>query len=170
MEPIINNKVAESGIVTLNLEQYLPSEKILSIDLKDFLFMGMVVKEKDFRAQLLSTDWNKFQNSLVAVYCSTDAIIAPWAFALVSTYLAEKARRVFMGTPQDFLNQLIFEEIEHINLNLFVDKRVVLKGCGDINIPVAAYLYTANKLTPVVKSLMYGEPCSTVPLYKKSIK
>ncbi len=170
MEPIINNKVAESGIITLNLEQFLPQEEIKTIDLKDFLFMGMVLKEKDFRAQLQTINWDNYQNSLVSVYCSTDAIIAPWAFALVSTYLAAKARRVFMGYPQEFLNQLIFEEIEHINLNLFVDKRVVLKGCGDINIPVAAYLYISNKLTPVVKSLMYGEPCSTVPLYKKSIK
>ncbi|MFM6970518.1 MAG: DUF2480 family protein [Sediminibacterium sp.] len=165
-EPIIN-KVEESGLISLDLEKYYPAAPIHVFDLKDHLFMGLILKEKEFRAALTATDWAQYQNSHVAITCSADAIIPMWAYMLVASALAPYANTVFFGTEAALQEKLLLQNIEAINAEDYTDKRVVVKGCGDIQIPAAAYVSITNKLRPVTKSIMFGEPCSTVPIYKK---
>jgi hypothetical protein len=163
----LRNKVAESGIITINLESYFPHEEVCSFDIKDFLFMEMLLKEKEFRSALDNHDWEQYKNKHVAIFCSTDAIIPMWAYMLVASRLTPVAKSVFEGTTQELFKKLFLEQIEAIDDTGFEDKRVVIKGCGDKEIPAYAYTAISNKLLPKVKSLMYGEPCSTVPVYKK---
>jgi hypothetical protein len=166
MEQIVN-KVAESGIITLDLVNYLPKSEIVGFDLKPFLFREMILKEKDYRAALQTHDWEQYQDKLVAVYCSVDAIIPVWAFMLAVTYLQKVATDVFFGSEAELQKHTTLKNIASINTEEYTDKRLVIKGCGDTFIPEYAYVAVTQKLMPVVKSLMYGEPCSTVPLYKK---
>lgn len=168
MEGIVN-KVAESGIVTLDLETFYPKEEAVELDIKDFLFMDMLLKEKEFREKLDQTDWVYYKEKIVAVFCSTDAIIPMWAYMLVSTKLSPYAKEVFLGNKKETTEKVVEKNIQQINTDEFKDKRVVVKGCGDIEISPSAYLSISNKLLPVVKSLMYGEPCSTVPVYKRRV-
>ncbi|MFZ6025463.1 MAG: DUF2480 family protein [Bacteroidota bacterium] len=167
MADVIVNKVAESGLISFDLENYYPKEKRKLFDLKDYLFMGLILKEKDFRAALLQIDWNEYKDSGVAITCSADAIIPMWAYMLVASYLEPVAKTVLVGTEQDITNKLLLDNIEAIDATEFTDQRVVVKGCGDIAIPEAAYVAIIKKLRPVAKSIMYGEPCSTVPIFKK---
>lgn len=167
MEGTIANKVAESGLVTLDLETFYPAEEIMGFDLKDHLFMGLILKEKDFRAALAATNWELYRDRVVAIYCSADAIIPHWAYMLVSSQLSGVASRVLAGSPDEVRKQMFLEKLQSIDSADFANKRVVIKGCGDLQIGEYAYVAISNKLTPVVKSLMYGEPCSTVPVYKK---
>ena len=165
---MIVNKVAESGIVTLDLATYIPdNDTLATFDLKPFLYMEMILKEKDFRASLLSHDWSIYTGKKVAVQCSVDAIIPVWAYMLVTTYLQPVAQQVFFVTEDELTKKIIIEGINTIDKGEYTDKRVVLKGCGDTPIPETAYIAATQHLLPVVKSLMYGEPCSTVPIYKK---
>lgn len=163
----IINKVAESGLITLDLEQFFPKEEVVEFDIKDFLFMEMLLKEKEFREQLEQYDWSIYKDKIAAVYCSTDAIIPMWAFMLVSTKLSPYTKEVLLGNKKAVIDKCIEKKIEELNVDQFKDKRVVVKGCGDVEISPSAYLSISNKLLPFVKSLMYGEPCSTVPVYKK---
>ena len=163
----IINKVAESGLITLDLEQFYPKEEVVEFDIKDFLFMEMLLKEKEFREQLEQYDWSIYKDKIAAVYCSTDAIIPMWAFMLVSTKLSPYTKEVLLGNKKAVIDKCIEKKIEELNVDQFKDKRVVVKGCGDVEISPSAYLSISNKLLPFVKSLMYGEPCSTVPVYKK---
>lgn len=162
----IVNKVAESGLITLDLELFYPKEEILSFDLKDHLFMGLILKEKDFRASLQSTDWSVYAGKNVALFCSADAIIPLWAHMLVTSYLRPVAKSVLSGTPEEARKQMFIDNIRAIDLAPFAGSRVVVKGCGDIQIGEYAFVEITSLLQPVVKSLMYGEPCSTVPVYK----
>jgi hypothetical protein len=162
----IVNKVAESGLITLDLELFYPKEEILSFDLKDHLFMGLILKEKDFRASLQSLDWSVYQGKTVALFCAADAIIPLWAYMLVTSYLKPFAKRVLSGTPEEARKQLFIENIRSLDPTQFSGSRVVVKGCGDIQIGEYAFVEITSLLQPVVKSLMYGEPCSTVPVYK----
>ena len=167
METIVN-KVAESGIVTLDLAEYLPADSSLAaFDLKPFLFREMILREKDYRTALTSFDWEPFRDKHVAVYCSTDAIIPIWAYMLASSYLQTVAASVHLCTPDELKKILISAALSSIRGEDFQDKRVVIKGCGETPIPDAAYVTITAHLKPFVKSLMYGEPCSTVPIYKK---
>ncbi len=167
METIVN-KIAESGIVTLNLESYLPAENSIAVfDLKPFLFKEMILREKDFREALPQHDWAQYEGKNVAITCSADAIIPMWAYMLVVSNLSGIATSVFSGTKQELINQLTVSKIENIDAAEYEDKRVVIKGCGDIAIDPSAFIAISGKLRPFVKSLMYGEPCSTVPVYKK---
>jgi Protein of unknown function (DUF2480) len=166
MDTIVN-KVAESGLITLDLEEFYPKEEIVAFDLKEYLFMGMILKEKDFRAALQGLAWADYKDKFVALYCSAEAIIPLWAYMLVSTNLSGIAKRVFAGTPDEMRIQLFIEEIRGINADDYTDKRVVIKGCGDLDVGEFAYVEITSKLTPVVKSLMFGEACSAVPVYKK---
>jgi hypothetical protein len=163
----LRNKVAESGIITLNLEDYFPVEEISSFDIKDFLFMEMLLKEKEYRASLETHDWNQYANKHVAIFCSTDAIIPMWAYMLIASRLTAIAKSVFEGTKDELFKELFIKNINGIDATEFEDKRVVIKGCGEKEIPAYAYTAITNKLIPRVKSLMYGEPCSTVPVYKR---
>lgn len=166
MEPILN-KVAESGIISLDLEEFYPKSLVKTFDLKSYLFMELILKEKDFRAALLTTDWEQYKDAHVAIICSADAIIPMWANMLVAVYLSPVAQSVFFGTEKALLENLLLAQIDTINGADYTDKRVVVKGCGEIAIPESAYVKITAKLHPFVKSIMYGEPCSTVPIYKK---
>lgn len=161
------NKVAESGILTLDLEEFYPKQDFVFFDLKEFLFMGLILKEKDYRESLKNTDWSVYENKIVGIGCSADAIIPMWAYMLAVTYLQPVARFVGIGNEQIVKENFVTHQIAQINLNDYADKRVVVKGCGDIQISENAYTAITFKLLPVVKSIMYGEPCSTVPVYKK---
>jgi Protein of unknown function (DUF2480) len=167
MQETIVNKVAESGIITINLEDYYPKEEIVLFDLKDYLFMGLILKEKDFREALKIIDWQQYENKNVAVTSSTDAIIPMWAYMLVAGYLQPIANEVAFGNKKDIISNILTKKLATINGEDFTDKRVVIKGCGDIQIPEVAYVEITNKLRPYAKSIMYGEACSTVPIYKK---
>lgn len=167
MSEVIVNKVAESGLISFDLEQYYPKSPRKVFDLKDHLFMGLILKEKDFRAALLEIDWSQYSGSDVAITCSADAIIPMWAYMLVASYLEPVANYVFVGTETALINQLLLKNIELIDATEYTDKRVVVKGCGEVPIPESAYVAITNKLRPVAKSIMYGEPCSTVPIFKK---
>lgn len=167
MNETIVNKVAGSGLITLDLEEYLPAEEIVSFDLKDFLFMGLILKEKDFRAALAEHDWKQYDGKSTAVYCSADAIVPNWAYMLVATYLQPHALFIFPGSVESTQKARMLQNINSIDPEKFRDQRVVIKGCGDVAINADAYLQITVLLLPVVKTLMYGEPCSTVPVYKK---
>jgi hypothetical protein len=163
----IINRVAASALEELNLEDYYPKEDILVFDLKPFLFMELILKEKDFREALQQTDWTFFQGKVVAVTCSTDAVIPMWAYMLVGSYLQPVAADVIFGDAEAALKALFLKKISSIDVNRFSDKRVVVKGCGNLPVAEYAYLEITKRLRPVVKSIMYGEACSTVPIFKK---
>jgi hypothetical protein len=170
-DEVIVNKVAESGLVELDLENYFPKGNVIVFDLKEYLFMGLILKEKDFREALKKQDFSIYENKLVAVNCTADAIIPVWAYMLVASYLQPIAKEIVFG-DESFLHQTLFlRNINAINVNEYQDKdkRVVIKGCGDLDIGPLAYFEITKLLRPFVKSIMYGEPCSTVPVYKKSI-
>ena len=167
MSEVFVNKVANSGIITLDLEKYLPLEEIISFDLKDHLFMELILKEKDFREALKNKDWTIYQDKNVAIICSVDAIIPLWAYMLVVTYLEPLAKDIYVGNETEMYKHLVLKNISGINPADFVDQRVVVKGCGDKIIENYAYGEITRVLRPIAKSIMYGEPCSTVPVYKK---
>jgi hypothetical protein len=167
MSDEIVNKVASSGLVTLDLETYYPREEIIVFDLKPHLFMELILKEKDFRDALQKLDWSPYQDKVVAVTCTADAIIPMWAYMLVASYLQPVAAVVIFGDEKTARQQLFLEKINAIPIETFDDKRVVVKGCGDVPIGEFAYMAITTRLRPVAKSIMYGEPCSTVPIFKK---
>ena len=161
------NKVAESGLVSFDLEEYYPKGEIKTFDLKEYLFMGLILKEKDFRAALQSTDWAVYQDAYVAITCTADAIIPMWAYMLVASYLQPFAKEVVFGDEKKLVSTLLLKNLAAVKGEDYTDQRVVVKGCGEVDNPETAYVEITNKLRPFVKSIMYGEPCSTVPIYKK---
>lgn len=165
-EPFIN-KVAESGLISLDLSQYIPKNDIVIFDIKPYLFMELILKEKDFRASLNAIDWTQFENKIVGIFCSADAIIPMWANMLIVANLSPYAKSIYFGDESKTRELVLLEEIQKIDAATFIDQRVVVKGCGDILIGESAFIAITQKLRPVVKSIMYGEPCSTVPVYKK---
>ncbi|MEQ1553329.1 MAG: DUF2480 family protein [Ferruginibacter sp.] len=167
MENTFVNKVAESGIITINLENYFPKEDILLFDMKDHLFMGLILKEKDFREALKILDTNIFENKIVALTCSADAVIPMWAYMLVSSLLQPIAKEIIFGTVAYTKETILLKNIEAIDTTPYLDARIVIKGCGELPIAEVAYIAITKKLRPIVKSIMYGEPCSTVPVFKK---
>ena len=166
MGEAIVNKVADSGLITLDLQDYLPGD-IVTFDLKDYLFMGLILKEKDFRETLKNLDWSIYREKNVAVICSADAVIPLWAFMLLITYLQPVASEVYIGNEAEMKKHLFLKNISSISATGYTDQRIVVKGCGDAAIESYAYAEITKVLLPVVKSIMYGEPCSTVPVYKK---
>lgn len=167
MENTIINKVAESALTSIDLEEYYPKGETAVFDLKDHLFMGLILKEKDFRATLQSFDWEQFRDKNAAITCSADAIIPMWAYMLVASNLQPVAKEVVFGEEKNILQTLLLRNVSQVNGEEYRDKRVVIKGCGDVTISEAAYVEITGKLRPFVKSIMYGEPCSTVPIYKR---
>lgn len=165
-EPFVN-KVAESGLISLDLEKWYPKDETAVFDLKDHLFMGMILKEKDFRDALKATDWTIYQNKSVAITCSADAIIPVWAYMLVASNLQPYAKEIVMGDEKELHKTLFLKNLAAIDINEYADQRVVIKGCGETPIADYVYMEITKLLRPVVKSIMYGEPCSTVPVYKK---
>lgn len=161
------NKVAQSGLITIDLEDFFPKQDIIALDIKDFLFRGLILKELEFRAALKAHDWLLYKDKIVAVYCSTDAILPQWSFMLVSTYLAAQTNNIYFGNVEKVEYNLFLENIKHIDETKYTNEKIVIKGCGTKTVTGEAYLEITKKLQPVVKSLMFGEPCSTVPIYKK---
>ena len=163
----IVNKVAQSGLVSLDLATIKPAGERVLYDIKDNLFHGLMLREKDFREFIKTHDWSQYQNKHVAITCSADAIVPTWAYMLLSTKLTEYAATIIFGNLEALENYLFEKAIENLDIEQYKDQKIVIKGCGDIYVPVAAFVSLTAKLKAVVKSLMYGEPCSTVPLYKR---
>ena len=167
MEEIIINKVAQSALVTLDLEKFYPEGETAVFDLKDHLFMELILKEKDYREGLKNLDWSIYKNKNVCVTCSVDAVIPVWAYMLAVSSLQPIAREVVLGN-EVFLHEVLFlKNLWKIDAKEYQGKRVVVKGCGEKKIPETAYAEITKILRPVAKSIMYGEPCSTVPVYKQ---
>jgi len=170
MDAPLVNRVAESGIITLNLEDFYPKNELVSFDLKDYLFQGLVLKEKDFRAALKEHDWSIYEGKVMCIHCSTDAIIPVWAFMLVSSHASSFAEAVHMGTSSSYVDHHYKTTISGIDADQYDGARIVIKGCSNLPVPASAYAYLTQVLKPKAKSIMYGEPCSTVPIYKKPLK
>jgi hypothetical protein len=166
MSDEIINKVASSSLVTIDLEEFCPKEEIVLFDLKPYLFMELILKEKEFREALNKTDWVYYKGKIVAVICSVDAIIPAWAYMLIATHLKPYAVEIILGDQKQALSQLAIRKIGKIDPSLYNGKRVIIKGCGDFEIDAGVYLEITKKLLPVVKSIFYGEACSNVPVYK----
>lgn len=164
----IRNKVAESGLITFNLEDMYQVGDRSVFDLKDFLYEGLILREKDFRQALKEMDWSIYQDHYVAMVCTADAIVPQWAFMLVSTYIQPVAKRCVLGDREDLETSLYQDAINAIDLSEYSDQRVIVKGCSKYPVPASAYVMLVNRIRPVAKSVMFGEACSTVPLYKKA--
>jgi hypothetical protein len=163
----IINKVAQSGLLTLDLEDYYPREEVAVFDLKPLLFREVILKEKEFRAGLQDMDWSRYAGRILAVTCTVDAIIPAWAYMLVAASARPFARHIVLGDPRTALQQTFLANLQTVDLDTYADKRVIIKGCGDLALGPFAYLEITRLLQPVVKSIMYGEACSNVPVYKK---
>ncbi len=163
----IINKVQQSGLVTIDLEEYYHTGEKVLFDIKDYLYEGIILKEKDFRTFLKDHNWEQYAGKNVAITCSVDAIIPTWAYMLVATKLKSAANLIIFGTIKDLHAKIFSEAISKINALDYTQSKVVIKGCGKLEVPVSAYVELTNKLLPVVSSIMYGEPCSTVPVYKQ---
>jgi hypothetical protein len=163
----IENKIANSGLITIDLEElYHKGERVL-FDIKDQLFRGMILREKDFREFVKAYDWSQYQNKNIAFTCSTDAIIPTWAYMLLAVSVEPFANRYVFGDLQTLETILFNDALQKINVQECKDMRVIIKGCSDIPIPVSAYVEITHKLSPYVKSIMYGEACSNVPIWKR---
>ncbi len=167
MENEIINKISESGLITIDLEEYYPKGERILFDIKEHLFQGLVLREKDFREFIKNEDWNKYKDKYVALTCSADAIVPTWAYMLLAGKLQPMAKKVVFGDLEALETILYHEILSNINIENYKDARIVIKGCGDFPVPKAAYVQITSLLLPVAKSIMYGEPCSTVPVYKK---
>lgn len=166
MEDIVN-KVKDSGLISLDLAKFNPKETIIGIDIADQLWQGLVLKEKDFRTWIKENNWSTFSNHAVYIYCSADAFVPTWAYMLIASALNEFTNKYIVGTSLDLQKKLVESNIKNEPLETYIDGRVIVKGCSDIPAPDFAMVTLINHLQPVVKSIMYGEPCSTVPVYKR---
>ena len=167
MSEEIINRVAQSQLITIDLEDYYPKEERVLLDIKDWLFEGIVLREKEFRTFIEEHDWSQYQNKYVAIYCSTDAIVPGWAYMLVATKLQPFTKNVVQGSLQDLETSNYQTIIANLDLTQFTGKPVIIKGCSNKPVPQNAYLWITQKLLPIAKSVMYGEACSSVPLFKK---
>ena len=165
-KPLVN-RVAASGIITLNLEDFFPQGELAIFDLKGYLFMEMILKEKDFREALQEHDWTQYEGKNLAVFCSADAIIPVWAYMLVAVHAAPFAKNIFQGTTEEFYKMKFQQALAEVDGANYEDQRVVIKGCSNKPVPPSAYVELTRKLQPYARSIMYGEPCSTVPIFKK---
>lgn len=168
MENEIVNKVSQSGLITIDLEEFYPAGERVLFDIKELLFQGLILREKDFREFIKNEDWNKYKDKYVALTCSADAIVPTWAYMLLATQLEPIAKKVVFGNLESLETILYTEILSKIDINNYKDARVVIKGCGNLPIPKSAYVHITSLLRPLAKSIMYGEPCSTVPLYKQA--
>jgi hypothetical protein len=167
MEEEIVNRIQNSSLVTLDLEEfYVPGERIF-FDLKPFLYQEIILKEKDFRATLKATDWSRFMNKHVAIGCTADAIVPTWAYMLLTISLKPFAETIVFGSLADLEKHLFRNAIDKIKWENYTSAKVVVKGCSKIEVPTEIYIEVAARLNDVAASIMYGEACSTVPLYKR---
>jgi hypothetical protein len=164
----IVNRVSNSSLVTIDLDDFHTDLERVVFDIKDYLIQDFMLKEIEFRKALIELDWSRFRGKAVAVHCSSDAIIPIWAYLLVGSYLNKVTSDFVIGDLNALDQSLIDKKIENLNLNDFVDKPVVIKGCSKFTVSLYAYGKLMSVLQPVSKSIMYGEPCSTVPIFKKA--
>lgn len=168
MENGIINRVAQSTLVTLDLETFYQSGERVVIDIAEQLFQGMILKEKDFREYIKLTDWTAYQNKFVAITCSTDAVIPTWAFMLLSSALQPYAKPIVFGSLNDLEEALFLEQLRNVDWETYRDAKVVVKGCSKVNVPLSIYVEATARLRPLALSIMFGEPCSTVPIFKRT--
>jgi hypothetical protein len=169
MSEEIVNRVAQSPLITIDMKEFFIGADKLEIDLKDLLFQGMILREKDLREFAKNENWERYEGKHVAIHCSEDVIIPTWAFMVIATKLQGIAATVVQGNLHKLDEILFLQQIDKLDIGPFEEKKIVIKGCGDINVPPAAFMKLCERLKPVVSSLMYGEPCSTVPVYKKPL-
>ena len=162
----IKNRVADSGIVNVDLSTYAPKENILELDLKQFLFDGLVLKEKEFRIALKEFDFNKYDGKVVAVFCGANVIVPMWAYMLITTYLNNANAKIYFGNKNKVMQAIIKENIDSINVDDYKEKRVIVNGCSNIKLSEGLFIAITKKLQKNVKSLMFGEACSAVPIFK----
>jgi len=167
MSDEIINRVANSKLITIDLEDFYPEGKRVVFDIKDWLFEGLILREKDFRLKAKEHDWSQYQDNYVALTCSTDAIVPGWAYMLLTTYLNTFAKKVLMGNLEILETSLYQDIINKIDISFYIDKPVIIKGCANKPVPENAYILLTTKLMSVAKSVMYGEACSSVPLFKR---
>ncbi|HWB64286.1 MAG TPA: DUF2480 family protein [Chitinophagales bacterium] len=169
-KPIVN-KVAQKAIITLNLEDYFPLEsEVTAIDMANFLFKGLILREGDFRQAVAETDWPAYKDKYVAIHCSANAIIPLWAYMVLSAELAPYAKDIAASSPAHAPEIFLYRNLAKLDMEPFAGQRVVVKGCGERQVPEAAFVQITKQLTPVARVIMYGEPCSTVPVFKKSVQ
>lgn len=167
MEEGITNRVANSALITIDLSDYKPNESIIEFDIKDLLFEGIILKEKTFRLSLKELDLVKYKNKIIALFCSEDVIIPMWAYMLIASYLNPVCSDIYFGRKENVLEKMILKNISLINTSEFKNKKVIVKGCGEMTINESLYIAITKKLQKSVSSLMFGEACSAVPVYKK---
>ena len=170
MEGPLINRVANSSLKTINLEDFYPESEIVEFDLKPMLFKELILREKDFRAELKEIDWSQYKGKVVLVFNSNDAIIPLWAYMLVSANLSDHAETIFQGSKEEFLKLHYARVIDEMDFSSYAEERVVIKGCSDKEVPAFAYSAVTDKLKPFAQSIMFGEPCSTVPVFKRPRK
>ncbi|MCX7729559.1 MAG: DUF2480 family protein, partial [Bacteroidia bacterium] len=165
MADSIINKVAQSSLIIIDLKDFYPRpDEYLMFDIADFLYEKLILKEKDFRQALKNIDYSKFQDKYVGVFCSEDVIIPQWAYLLATVHLQPYAKKIFYSNTENLIQNILRDKVENLELDSYIDKPLVIKGCSDVKIDVDGYLLLVQKLMKVAKSIMYGEPCSTVPL------
>jgi len=168
MSDTLVNRVAESGLITLKPEEWIPKIQPVVFDIKDYLFMGQILKEKDFRESMKAHDWSQYQGKIICLFCSADAIIPSWAYMLIATSAATFASNIFFGNASQWRSSQLISFIKDMDITPYMDQMVIIKGCSDeFEIGPEIYVELTSRLVPVVKSLMFGEPCSTVPVYKR---
>ena len=168
MDDQIINKVAQSGLVTIDLEEFYPTGERVIFDIRDYLFQGLILREKDFRESVKNIDWKSYTDKYVSLICSADAIVPTWAYMLLVSNLEPYAKKVVFGNLETLETVLYDEILSKLPIENFRDSRIVIKGCGNLPVPKAAYVELTRLLRPVAKSIMYGEPCSTVPILKQA--
>lgn len=166
-EDVLINRVANSGLITINMEEWYPIQPMAAFDIKDYLFQELILKEKDFRTSLAAIDWSQYQGKFLLIYCSADAIIPVWAYMLITQYAQPFVKDIFIGNEAEYLHLAYRQIIDQLDITPYHQQRLVIKGCSHKPVPAAAYAYLTLKLTPVAHSIMYGEPCSTVPVFKR---
>lgn len=163
----IINKVASSGLITFNLaDYYIRSERVV-FDIKNWLYMGLILKEKDFRENVKNHDWQQYRGKCVSLICSADAIVPTWAYMLLATRLQPVTEHFIFGSLEELETELFLRELSKIDFSVFNGEKIVIKGCSDVNVPASVYVDLTRRLMPHAGKIMFGEPCSTVPLYKK---
>lgn len=168
MEELVN-RVSNSQLISFDLEEYYTPGERVSFDMKDFLFQNIILKEKEFRDSIKSHDWSQYSEKHVAIICSADAIIPTWAFMLLSIALQPYAKRVVFGNLSELESQLFYDSLSHVDWEKYRDKKMIIKGCSKVEVPLSAYVEVTNRLRSIANSIMFGEPCSTVPLFKKKL-
>ncbi|WP_430399655.1 DUF2480 family protein [Flavobacterium sp.] len=166
MDEIVN-KVANSKLMVFDLEDFFPKQEVCSLDIAQFLFEGFILKEKEFRDQLKNFNWEQFDNTYVAIYCSTDAILPAWTFALVASYLSSSSIASIQGSKKEMIVSIYLKKLDTIDFSIYNNLPVILKGCSKKEVPQEVYVLATQKLIPFAKSIMFGEACSTVPLFKR---